>query len=92
MNRAKILFLPRLGRSAWMSMKLGNAKNVKRKFNSPKSYNPTIAPELVKADGLETLIKGQRELLQILELAASSEYPKSESAYFHFEDYSPSFG
>jgi len=60
-----------LGRSAWMSMKLGNAKNVKRKFNSPKSYNPTIAPELVKADGLETLVKGQRELLQILELAAT---------------------
>ena len=60
-----------LGRSAWMSMKLGNAKNVKRKFNSPKSYNPTIVPELTKADGLETLMKGQRELLQILELAAT---------------------
>jgi hypothetical protein len=60
-----------LGRSAWMSMKLGNAKNVKRKFNSPKAYNPAIAPELVKADGLETLVKGQRELLQILEQAAT---------------------
>jgi hypothetical protein len=60
-----------LGRSAWMSMKLGNAKNVKRKFNSPKSYNPAIVPELVKDNGLETLIKGQRELLQIIEQAAT---------------------
>lgn len=59
-----------LGRSAWMSMKLGNAKNVKRKFNAPKQYNPTYSPDLVKADGVEQLIRAQQELLQLIETAA----------------------
>jgi hypothetical protein len=58
-----------LGRSAWMSMKLGNAKNVKRKFNAPKQYNPTYSAELVKQDGLENLIRAQQELLQVIDLA-----------------------
>lgn len=30
-----------LGKSAWKSMKLGRARNVKRKFNAQKNYNPT---------------------------------------------------
>jgi hypothetical protein len=59
-----------LGRSAWISMKLGNAKNVKRKFNAPKAYNPTVTPEIVTGDDLTTLLQGQKELLQILESAA----------------------
>jgi len=37
-----------LGRSAWKSMKLGNAKNVKRKFKAQKGYNPNIDNGLVK--------------------------------------------
>lgn len=59
-----------LGRSAWMSMKLGNAKNVKRKFNAPKQYNPTFSPQLVRADGIEQLIRSQQELLQLIESAS----------------------
>jgi hypothetical protein len=59
-----------LGRSAWISMKLGNAKNVKRKFNAPKGYNPSVTPELVTGDDLTVLLKGQQELLQILDSAA----------------------
>lgn len=59
-----------LGRSAWLSMKLGNAKNVKRKFNAPKQYNPTFSPQLVQEDGIEQLIRSQQELLQLIELAS----------------------
>lgn len=59
-----------LGRSAWISMKLGNAKNVKRKFNAPKLYNPTATPSLVKGNDVVTLLNGQRELLEILDKAA----------------------
>lgn len=59
-----------LGRSAWISMKLGNAKNVKRKFNAPKGYNPATTPELVTGGDVNTLIKGQQELLTILDAAA----------------------
>lgn len=58
-----------LGRSAWISMKLGNAKNVKRKFNAPKLYNPTATPSLVKGNDVVALLNGQRELLDILEKA-----------------------
>lgn len=59
-----------LGRSAWVSMKLGNAKNVKRKFNAPKAYNPQFTPELVTGNDLKTLLEGQKELLTILDSAA----------------------
>lgn len=56
-----------LGRSAWKSMKLGNAKNVKRKFKAPKNYNPLIHPELVKGNEIETFSAGQTELLTIID-------------------------
>ncbi len=56
-----------LGKSAWISMKLGNAKNVKRKFNSPKSFDPSHFPELVHANTLEELKSLQYELLHLLE-------------------------
>lgn len=58
-----------LGRSAWRSMKLGKQKNVKRKFNAPKNYNPEIHPELVQGDEVETFLKGQEELKTIIEKA-----------------------
>jgi len=58
-----------LGRSAWVSMKLGNAKNVKRRFNAPKAYNPNVNPSLVTGKDLETLLAGQNELIAILEKA-----------------------
>ena len=41
-----------LGRSAWKSMKLGRANNVKRKFKAPKGHNPTIDTELIQGTEL----------------------------------------
>lgn len=58
-----------LGRSAWKSMKLGNAKNIKRKFKAPKTYNPTLDPELVKGNEFETFTQSQRDLLELFEKA-----------------------
>lgn len=58
-----------LGRSAWKSMKLGKKKNVKRKFNAPKNYNPSVHPELVKGNEVETFLASQIELKTILEKA-----------------------
>lgn len=56
-----------LGKSAWMSMKLGNARNVKRKFNAPKEYNPSENPALVTGNEIATLLAAQQEFLSIIE-------------------------
>jgi hypothetical protein len=56
-----------LGKSAWMSMKLGNARNVKRKFNAPGEYNPTVNPSLVTGEEIKTLLDGQNQFLNIIE-------------------------
>lgn len=56
-----------LGRSAWKSMKLGHAQNIKRKFKAPKSYNPTLHPELISGKDLENFEKSQEELLHIID-------------------------
>ena len=58
-----------LGRSAWKSMKLGRAKNVKRKFKSPKNQNPTIDPSLVNGDEVNSFIDNQETMLGILDLS-----------------------
>ncbi|MDX2361103.1 MAG: DinB family protein [Crocinitomicaceae bacterium] len=58
-----------LGRSAWKSMKLGNAKNVKRKFKAPKGYNPTLDNSLLDGDGVNTFLGQQENFLQIIEKA-----------------------
>jgi hypothetical protein len=58
-----------LGKSAWKSMKLGGANNVKRKFQSPKLYNPTLHPELVNHDANLNFEKHQLELIDIIEKA-----------------------
>lgn len=60
-----------LGRSAWKSMKLGNAKNVKRKFKSPRSYNPFYNPEIVTGADIDSFQKSQIELLEIIDQAAT---------------------
>lgn len=54
-----------LGKSAWKSMKLGNAKNVKRKFKAQKGYNPLVDPALVTGDEINQFLNGQNELLEI---------------------------
>ncbi|MNK09049.1 DinB superfamily protein [compost metagenome] len=56
-----------LGKSAWMSMKLGNARNVKRKFNAPAEYNPTTTPSLLTGNEIGILLEGQNEFLRIIE-------------------------
>lgn len=60
-----------LGRSAWQTMKLGKEKNVKRRFNSPKDYNPSVHPELVKETTLTDFVNQQKELLNILEASVA---------------------
>lgn len=55
-----------LGKSAWKSVKLGNAKNVKRRMKSPKSYNPTFETTLIQGTDIETFEKDQLHLLTIL--------------------------
>lgn len=56
-----------LGKSAWGSMKLGNARNVKRKFKAPGEYNPTLSPALVKEDALQALIQHQQDFMGLIE-------------------------
>lgn len=56
-----------LGRSAWQSMKLGKQKNIKRRFNAPKDYNPSVTPSLVKESTLIDFQEYQKDLLNILE-------------------------
>jgi len=67
-----------LGRSAWKSMKLGNAKNVKRKFKAPKLYNPTIVSSIVKPTAITDFIAQQNELLEILNKAKTINIRKSK--------------
>lgn len=69
-----------LGRSAWKSMKLGNARNIKRRFKAPRSYNPSLHPELVQGNDVETFLSGQEELLQIFEAARSINIRKAKIA------------
>lgn len=58
-----------LGRSAWKSMKLGNAQNVKRKFKTPKNYNPRLDPKLITGADVQQLEKNFIDLKRIIESA-----------------------
>ncbi len=58
-----------LGRSAWRSMKLGRANNIKRKFQATKNYNPTTNPDLLDEHSVENFIHSQEEMLTILDKA-----------------------
>lgn len=58
-----------MGRSAWKSMKLGNARNVKRKFKAPKGYNPTFDKEIIRGNEVEEFLRQQNELFTIFEKA-----------------------
>jgi uncharacterized damage-inducible protein DinB len=58
-----------LGKSAWKSMKLGNANNVKRRFHSPKQYNPLVNNQLNEDDSVMNFLKNQLELGDILNSA-----------------------
>ncbi len=60
-----------LGRSAWKSMKLGNARNVKRKFKAQKGYNPVVDQNLIHGDEVEVFLQQQKELMEIIEKAGN---------------------
>jgi len=60
-----------LGRSAWKSMKLGNAKNVKRRFKAMRSYNPSSETSLVTGNEISTIQKELNEFLKIIEMSAN---------------------
>jgi len=58
-----------LGRSAWKSMKLGRANNVKRKFKAPKGHNPSIDHHLVSGNDVSDFITEQNDLFEIINKA-----------------------
>lgn len=58
-----------LGKSAWKSMKLGRANNIKRKFKAPKNYNPSLNTSLISKDAVTQFINDQKEMIEILELS-----------------------
>lgn len=58
-----------LGRSAWKSMKLGNANNVKRKFKSPKGTNPRLDQDLITGNEVTDFIKNQQQLITLINAA-----------------------
>lgn len=68
-----------LGAAAWKSMKLGKAKNVKRKFKALAAYNPSSNPTLVTGKDKDTFLVAQDELHRILELARTINIRKAKT-------------
>ena len=62
----------------WKSMKLGNAKNIKRKIKSPKLYNPLIVPSIVTENVITDFLDSQRDLLGIIERAKTINVRKAK--------------
>lgn len=60
-----------LGRSAWKSMKLGNANNVKRKFNAIRTMNPKTNSELKTGNSIEDFEQNLTQLLTIIVRSAN---------------------
>ncbi len=56
-----------LGKAGWSSMKLGNAKNIKRKFNAPKAYNPTYEKNILDENAIDRFESYQKEWITLLE-------------------------
>lgn len=56
-----------LGKSAWVSMKLGNARNVKRKFKAQKDFNPSLNMELRTGNDVQLFLDSQLDFLKIIE-------------------------
>lgn len=67
-----------LGKSMWKSMKLGNAKNIKRKIKSPKLYNPLIVPSIVTDNIVMDFLSSQKDLLAIIERAKTINVRKAK--------------
>ena len=67
-----------LGKSAWKSMKLGNAKNIKRRFKSPRSYNPSLDPSMVSGNDISTFQSRQEEMMAIIDKASAVNLRKAK--------------
>lgn len=65
-----------LGKSAWKSMKLGRANNIKRKFGATKHYNPTLNPALIDENAVDNFLKSQEEMTTILDMAKTANLKK----------------
>ncbi len=68
-----------LGSAAWKSIKLGKANNVKRTFKAQANYNPTINANLTNGQDSIDFLKGQNNLLQILESAKAINIKRAKS-------------
>jgi hypothetical protein len=60
-----------LGRSAWASMKLGNAYNVKRKFKAQRLNNPMFEKSLISGNDTADLINHLNDLNYIFDLSST---------------------
>lgn len=69
-----------LGKSAWSSMKLGNLRNVKRKFKANRLYNPTFNQSLTTGNDDQVFLTFQRDLLRIIEDAQTVNLRKAKVA------------
>jgi hypothetical protein len=67
-----------LGKSAWKSMKLGNAQNVKRRFKTQRNYNPFVNKELLTGNERSELITNLEELILICEQAKTINIRKAK--------------
>jgi hypothetical protein len=56
-----------LGRSSWVSIKLGKEKNTKRKFSAPKLYDPSRTKSLLTGNEFAEFCSKQQEFLSIIE-------------------------
>ena len=58
-----------LGKGAWMSVKLGNLKNMKRRLRAPRNYNPAVNKSLLIGTEIEDFIVFQQQLIELLNAA-----------------------
>lgn len=69
-----------LGKAAWKNMKLGKERNIKRKFKSPKNFNPEINKDLLTDNLLEEYIALQNDFLAITENARNFNLKKVKTS------------
>lgn len=69
-----------LGKSAWKSMKLGKEHNIKRRFKSPKEFDPTFHPELIQENVVNDYIELQKEFITIAEKAENYNLKKVKTS------------
>lgn len=67
-----------LGRSAWSSMKLGNAKNIKRKFRALRTFNPTFNTKLIQENDIQRFCELQQDFEVIIDAAAEVNIRKAK--------------